>query len=261
MEIELRSQSMPTIFVSYRRDDAAYVADMIRTRIVAEFGKNSVFMDVDNVPIGRDFREHIKSAVECCDALLAVIGDNWFAVDPVSGKRRIDNPEDFVHIEVHAALVRGIPVVPVLVGRARVPALAELPDKLKPLTFRNAVEVRAGQSLPSQLDILARRLRETFSADARSTRRSRNAPRAQVRQVLEAKEKSERPSARGTEVPEQQEEVVEPVDPERFERRRFLLVAMIVAVVLATIVTVAVRSCDPCRSLAIDERPISCLGE
>jgi len=78
-------------------------------------------MDVDNIPVGRDFEDYLKSQVAACDAMLAIIGPNWLTAKDENGQRRLDNPEDFVVIEIGAALARDIPVVPVLVDGARMP--------------------------------------------------------------------------------------------------------------------------------------------
>jgi hypothetical protein len=99
-------------------------------------------MDVDNIPAGRDFADYLNSQVAACDAMLTVIGPNWLTVKDENGQRRLDNPEDFVVIEIAAALARNIPVVPVLVDGARMPKASELPESLKPLVRRQAVEMR-----------------------------------------------------------------------------------------------------------------------
>jgi|KBSMisStaDraftv2_1062788.scaffolds.fasta_scaffold423881_1 hypothetical protein len=149
---------MQRVFISYRRDDSAYVVEIIRTHLAAEFGEASVFTDIDSIPLGVDFRETINSAVADCSVLLAVIGDKWTGLAPEGGLRRIDSPDDFVRVEIEAALSRSIPVVPVLVGKAEVPSADLLPATMKPLVFRNATEVRHGPHLKAHLDALARGL-------------------------------------------------------------------------------------------------------
>ena len=154
---------MPQIFISYRRDDSGYVAGMLCQRLQNTFGPQSVFIDIDNIPLGVDFRSHLSDAVSKCDILLAVIGDSWLGAVPGSSERRIDNPTDFVRIEVEAALARDIPVVPVLVGNATLPTPNILPDALQALAFRNAAEVRPGRELNFHIESLVRGLQAHFT--------------------------------------------------------------------------------------------------
>jgi len=126
-----------------------------------------VFMDIDNIPLGVDFREHISGEVSRCDLLLALIGDRWLALDGSDKVRRIDSPSDLVRIEIESALNRSIPVVPVLIGGAKMPPKAELPESMQALAFRNAAEVSAGRDARHQLDQLANGLREILELQAR----------------------------------------------------------------------------------------------
>ena len=151
---------MPSIFISYRRDDSIYAANHIYERLVEHFGRESIFMDEESIPVGIDFRKNLQAAVSRCDVLLAVIGHGWLEArhpeGPLVGQRRLDNPDDFVRIEIQTALERGIPVVPVLVGKATMPAAKDLPDPLKELAFRNAAEVRPGKDFHDHVDRLIR---------------------------------------------------------------------------------------------------------
>lgn len=130
------------IFINYRRDDSIGMAGRLHDRLAQTFARDSLFMDVDNIPAGRDFADYLNSQVAACDTMLTVIGPNWLTVKDENGQRRLDNSEDFVVIEIAAALARNIPVVPVLVDGARMPKASELPDSLKPLVRRQAVEMR-----------------------------------------------------------------------------------------------------------------------
>jgi tetratricopeptide (TPR) repeat protein len=130
------------IFINYRRDDSAGTAGRLHDRLVQTFGRKNLFMDVDHIPAGVDFVDYLHSQVAACDVFLAVIGPNWLDAKDDSGRRRFDNPDDFVTIEIAAALARNIRVIPVLVDGARTPKADKLPDSVKPLARRNAVEVR-----------------------------------------------------------------------------------------------------------------------
>lgn len=129
------------IFISYRRADSAGYAGRIYDRLMAHFGKDAVFMDVDTIEAGLDFVVVLQNAVQSCDVLVALIGRQWIHIKDENGERRLDNPEDFVRIEIAAALDRDIRVIPVLVDGTSMPNSTELPGNLKPLTRRNALQV------------------------------------------------------------------------------------------------------------------------
>lgn len=132
---------MRAIFISYRRDDSEGQAGRLFDDLKSHFGEGAVFMDVAGLEAGRDFRRAIDDQVASCDVLLAIIGRNWLTVTDEAGARRLDDPMDFVRLEIASALTRDIPVVPVLVQGARAPRADELPDNLKELSFRNGVEL------------------------------------------------------------------------------------------------------------------------
>ena len=146
------------VFVSYRRNDSADVAGRVYDRLVAALGARNVFKDVDAIPIGVDFRAHLSEAVQRADVVLAVIGPHWAAQRSQDGGRRIDDERDYVRIELSTSLARGIPVVPVLVGGAQMPAKEDLPPALADLAFRNAVAVRSDPDFHTDLDRLIRGL-------------------------------------------------------------------------------------------------------
>jgi hypothetical protein len=129
------------IFLSYRRDDSQGETGRLSDRLTKDLGEGSVFVDVDSIPPGTDFAEYITAAVARCDALLAIIGPRWLGARR-NKQRRIDDPEDFVRIEVAAALQRKIPVIPILVDGAKIPSRDQLPPDLKALSLRAAVDVR-----------------------------------------------------------------------------------------------------------------------
>jgi len=145
---------MPKISLSYRRDDSGGIAGWIYDRLRARFGSDAVFMDIDNVPFGVDFREHIDSAVSQCDVVLAVIGTKW--AGETDAHRRLDDPRDFVRIELESALHRNLPVIPILIGYARMPTGADLPPSLTRLAFRNAIDVDQGRDFDRHVDRLVR---------------------------------------------------------------------------------------------------------
>jgi hypothetical protein len=132
---------MGSIFISYRRDDSEGQAGRLYDDLVAVFGSDSVFMDVAAIQPGRDFRTQIDQSLNSCGVFLSVIGKSWLTAVDTSGQRRLSDPADFVRIETAAVLTRDIPVIPVLVQGATAPKPDQLPEDLKNLAYRNAMEL------------------------------------------------------------------------------------------------------------------------
>src|SRR5262249_32745733 len=130
------------IFINYRREDSTATAGRVHDRLGERFGRKTLFMDVDPIPPGVDFVTHLNNQVAACDVFLAIIGPNWLNVTNEKGDRRLDTADDFVAIEIAAALARNIRVIPVLVDGARMPKVGELPKSLKPLVRRQAIDLR-----------------------------------------------------------------------------------------------------------------------
>ena len=128
------------VFISYRRADSIGHAGRLFDELEGRFGRDHVFMDLSGIDAGENFAEKIASAIASCDALVAVIGDEWLTSGDGSA-RRLDRPDDFVRTEIAAALERNIPVVPVLVEGARMPSADALPGPLRPLAMRHAHEL------------------------------------------------------------------------------------------------------------------------
>jgi hypothetical protein len=153
---------MGSIFLSYRREDSEGQAGRLYDDLVAVFGPDSVFMDVAAIQPGRDFRKSIDQSLNSCGVFLSLIGKNWLTAKDTSGQRRLDDPADFVRIETGAALKRDIPVIPVLVQGASAPKPDQLPDDLKELAFRNAVELTHAR-WASDIQVLIKALRPQIS--------------------------------------------------------------------------------------------------
>lgn len=149
-----------SIFISYRRSDSNDVTGRIYDRLVEHFGRNVVFKDVDSIPFGVDFRNHLREGVGCCQIVVAVIGATWLSVSDAEGKRRLDHPDDWVRAEIETALGRNIPVVPLLVGGSRLPNVDELPGDLKNLAYRNAAQARPDPDFHEDMNRLIKRLEE-----------------------------------------------------------------------------------------------------
>jgi len=129
------------IFLNYRREDTAYPAGWLYDRLVDHFGRDHVFKDIDSIELGDDFVSIITTEIESCDVLLALIGEKWLTIADAIGHRRIDDPDDFVRLEIEVALERNIRVVPVLIGGAAMPRAHQLPASIAMLSRRNALQL------------------------------------------------------------------------------------------------------------------------
>lgn len=121
---------------------------------MSRYGPASVFKDVETIPLGLDFRDVIRKALGKCKVVLAVIGRDWVSATDEAGERRLDNPADFVRIELEATLERGIPVVPVLVDDAPIPKARDLPESLGALVYRNGIPIRPDPDFDHDMDRL-----------------------------------------------------------------------------------------------------------
>ncbi len=133
---------MVQIFISYRRDDTAGYARAIYDELARRYGAERVFIDVDDIAAGQSFAEVIRGAVSASSVVLVLIGKRWRG-DHDGAASRLDDPGDFVRIEVTAALASGAPVIPVLLDGVPMPSEAQLPEALRALVSRNAIELRA----------------------------------------------------------------------------------------------------------------------
>jgi TolB-like protein len=155
------------IVISYRRSDCEVIAGRIRDRLVARFGDSSVYMDINDIPFGSDFRLHIQDALARSQVLIAIVGPQWRG-ECAGGGPRISEPADPVRVEIETALRKAIPIIPLLVGNARMPAADELPDSLRKFAFINAAPVDTGRDFHQHIDRLVRTL-EKQEADAGAT--------------------------------------------------------------------------------------------
>ena len=158
------------VFISYRRIDAAGHAGRVHDRLTKEFGANLLFMDVDGIPLGVNFVKALHDEVAKCGVLLAVIGPDWLNVRDKDGKRRLDNPNDFVRVEIAAALQRDIPVIPILLEGTTVPSADQLPKDLQELSLRNGLDVRHA-SFHNDVDRLVQSLKGQLPEAAAKKRR------------------------------------------------------------------------------------------
>jgi hypothetical protein len=169
---------MPKIAISYRRSDSSAITGRIFDRLAAHYGKESVFMDVDNIPFGTDFRSHIRAVLQETQVLIVVIGPHWLGAD-AAGTVRMSQDTDPVRAEIEAALARNLPLIPVLVDGAKMPGSAELPASFNDFAYLNAAEVATGRDFHPHLDRLIGAIDRTGAALA-PARNPPNAPSGAV---------------------------------------------------------------------------------
>jgi hypothetical protein len=149
---------MPRITISYRRDDSLDITGRIFDRLAAHFDRESVFRDIDNIPPGADFRQHIDKVLDTADIILAIVGPRWMGPDPTQS--RITNPADPVRFEIETALHKQKPLIPVLVSHAVMPSPEQLPESLRDFAYRNAVQVDSGQDFEHHIGRLTRAMEQ-----------------------------------------------------------------------------------------------------
>jgi TIR domain len=147
-------QNSPRITISYRREDSGIITGRIFDRLANHYGKAAVFRDIDNIPAGVDFREHIGETLSQSDVVLAIVGPRW--IGSHSGRDRLSEPSDPVRVEVEAALQKRKPLVPVLVLNAHMPTVEQLPSSLHDFAYRNAVTIDAEQDFDVHMARLIR---------------------------------------------------------------------------------------------------------
>jgi hypothetical protein len=185
------------IFISYRREDSRGSAGRLYDRLVEHFGRERIFMDVDTIQPGLDFVDAIESAVDETDVMIVVIGPTWHKAADSAGRLRLDNPEDFVRLEVSGALDRNIRVIPVLIERAAMPLSTDLPDNLKSLARRNALEISHTRFHSDTRRLIAalELALEQAEADRKAEAERAAAEKAETERIAAQREEAERVAA------------------------------------------------------------------
>lgn len=144
---------MARIVISYRRSDSEAMTGRIYDCLVDHYGEETVFRDLDSVPVGKDYRRHIQDAIRSADLVLAIVGPKWSSPKRRGGSR-IKEAKDTVRAEIEAALERRIPIIPVLVHDAEMPTAGDLPPDIREFAYQNAATVDAGQDFRPHMDRL-----------------------------------------------------------------------------------------------------------
>jgi hypothetical protein len=203
--VDAEQQSGFRIFINYRREDSAAHAGRLYDALIQRWPEEQVFIDIDAIPPGVDFVEVIGEAVGKCDVLIAFVGRHWVDMTDQAGRRRLDNPEDFVRLELEAALARDVRVIPLLVDGAAPPASLDLPESLRPFARRNAFEIYDTR-WRSDLERLVAHLRlieaerlakeEALQQEAERERRARAEEEAEQQRRIMAEQEAEREAER-----------------------------------------------------------------
>lgn len=154
---------MRRIFVSYRRSDTQFVADALYAELVSVYGDEGVFMDIDDIPLGVDFREYLNEQLAEVEVMLLLIGPNWLNSVDNHGNRRLEKPDDFVRVEVEAALASKVRVIPLYIGGVQGIDEKKLPPSLQKLPYLNAQHIRRGNDFSNDVTHLINNLKEILN--------------------------------------------------------------------------------------------------
>jgi TIR domain len=168
----LRKKTMPTIFLSYRRVDSMEVTGRIYDRLVEYLGAESVFRDLDSIPLGVPFPDLLRKTLSQTDAILVIIGPTWLSITNEHGQHRLEESNDFVRVEVETALQLEVPIIPVIVSSASLPEEHELPQSIRALTHRNSFVIRPDPDFHRDMDRLCTKLQEVLGLPEGTVRKS-----------------------------------------------------------------------------------------
>lgn len=163
---------MPHIFISYRRVDSMAASGRIYDHLTEVFGEANIFKDVENIEAGDDFRVVLTNAVNSCDVLLVIIGPEWLNASDTMGRRRLDDPHDYVRLEIETGLKRSDAlVIPLLIENASMPRPSDLPPSMQDLCFRNAMPIRNDPDFHRDIHLLIDHIQRHFKKVAKEHRR------------------------------------------------------------------------------------------
>ena len=234
------------IFINYRRGDSSGYAGRLYDALSTRADTWRVFMDIDAIEPGADFVEVIDQALDECDVVIAVIGHQWIDATDARGRRRLDDPGDFVRLELANALKRGLRVIPTLVQGTEMPDAEEFPEELAPLARRHALDLSDGRwrydidRLVQLLEQIQRQATEKRAAEAEErtrreqqrTERAAKAAAARRAAELEAARKAEAAEAAKREAAEKEAAEREAAENEAAEKDATEVPAMVAATTL-----------------------------
>ena len=174
------SDNLISAFLCYRRVDSENITGRIFDRLESKFGKGHVFKDVNSIPFGADFMTFIGEEIARSQVLIAIIGKEWLDASDGEGNRRLDDPQDYVKLEIETALKQGIQVIPLLVNGAEMPEADELPKGIKKLAGRNAAWARADPDFHNDMDRLIQQISVHKKESGKRTARTRKSTTQQA---------------------------------------------------------------------------------
>src|SRR5438128_280542 len=148
------------LFICYRREDASGITGRIYEHLEKTFGKGNIFEDINAVPEAADFRKEVGKALQQADIFIVIIGPRWLTIADKEGRRRLDAHDDYVRGEIEMALLREIPIIPLLVERASMPGPDDLPPSLRELSFRGALSIRDDPDFKNDINRLQSRIHQ-----------------------------------------------------------------------------------------------------
>jgi len=156
--------SAESVFICYRRDDSGETAGRIFDRLTRDLPAGAVFRDLDSIPLGVDFREHVRQKLASARVVLVLIGREWLAIRDAHERRRLDDAADHVRVEVELALhTPGVRVIPILCRQALMPGAEDLPQTMRDLAFKNGQAVRPDPDFHRDVDHLVKHIREILA--------------------------------------------------------------------------------------------------
>lgn len=155
---------MPAIFISYRREDSSAVTSVLASSLATRFGDDMVFLDVQAIEAGADFSQAILDAVRAASVVLVVIGPRWLADPDGSARPRLEDPGDFVRLEIETAMKWGAPIIPVLVSGAVMPEQEALPASIRSLSMANAFTLHE-ETTAEDAEALATQIATTYGVE------------------------------------------------------------------------------------------------
>jgi TIR domain len=162
---------MSDICISYRRADSQAITGRIFDRLTAYYGKEAIFIDIDNIPVGTDFRQHLAKTLRRATVLLAIVGPRWLGAGK-GGPDRIHEESDPVRVELETALRNGLAIIPVLIGNRKMPTATQVPASLKEFVFINAVTVDPGVDFDHHIQRLISHIDTILAAKGRAIGRA-----------------------------------------------------------------------------------------
>lgn len=151
------------IFLSYRRADSQAWTERIADELKQHFGCKAVFQDVEAIPPGVDFHQHIQSQLQHCRVMLVVIGPHWITATDEHGNRRLDSEQDWVRYEIEWALQQQAVLIPILVNNATPPPQKQLPESIRQLAFQNDLQIRSNPDFRGDMNKLIQALETIFA--------------------------------------------------------------------------------------------------